>query len=237
MCLIGYGKMGEAIEKELLERSHQICGRITGSNRESLPDYLKEADLAIEFTSPDAAIANIIQCFKQGVPVICGTTGWNKNWDEVEKQAKELNGSLIYASNFSVGVQIFFALNRKLASMMSNQNEFTCSLKEIHHTHKKDAPSGTALSLALDIIENHTAYDQWSLADPLIEKTLHINSERKDPVVGTHIVSYTSNIDQIEIKHEAFSRRGFALGAVIAAEWLYGKQGIFTMKDVLNLED
>lgn len=237
VCLIGYGKMGEAIEKELIGRDHTVSGRINQSNKDILEKCLNNSDVAIEFTNPTAATENLKLCIKHGIPVVCGTTGWLDQWPEIKSQLEEQNGSLIFASNFSVGVQIFFALSRKLSKMMSRQEAYQCEIKEIHHTQKKDAPSGTAVSLAEDIILNHPIYDQWSLESNLPPNILPIFSERIDPVVGTHIIKYTSSIDQIEIKHDAFNRKGFATGAVLAAEWLLGKKGIFTMSDVLGIEE
>lgn len=235
VCLIGYGKMGKAIEEILLRRSHVITGRIDHFSETMLPELLKASDVAIEFTRPESAVDHLKLCFDYGVPVICGTTGWLNQWNEIMEHLALKNASMIYASNFSVGVQLFFALNKKLAGMMSNQPDYHCEIKEIHHTHKKDAPSGTAITLAKDIIQLNSHYKQWSLNTPQAPEDLNILAERAEDVVGTHFVSYTSPIDVIEIKHEAFSRTGFALGAVIAAEWIIGKKGNFTMSEVLGI--
>ncbi len=235
VCLIGYGKMGKAIEEMLLLKSHEISGRIDHANSDMLKEVLVSSDVAIEFTGPEAVVDHLKLCFDLNVPVICGTTGWLEKWDEINEYLQMKKGSMIYASNFSVGVQIFFALNKKLASMMSKQFDYHCELKEIHHIHKKDAPSGTAITLAQDLIKSNSRYQQWKLNENNLESDLKIISERTNSVVGTHVVTYTSPIDQIEIKHEAYSRQGFAQGAVLAAEWIIGKQGMFTMKDVLGI--
>jgi len=236
VCLIGYGKMGRAIEEILMQRSHEISGRIDHSNESQLSEVLKATDVAIEFTKPDVVVNHLKLCFDFNVPVICGTTGWLTQWDELKEYLEQKNASMIYASNFSVGVQLFFALNKKLASLMSKQSDYNCELKEIHHVHKKDAPSGTAITLAQDILQINSRYKQWTLNENNSKDDLSIMSERTDAIVGTHLVSYTSPIDQIEIKHEAYSRHGFALGAVLAAEWLPGKKGVYSMIDVLGIE-
>jgi 4-hydroxy-tetrahydrodipicolinate reductase len=235
VCLIGYGKMGKAIEEILLQRSHEITGQIGNSNRDELIDSLKKSEVAIEFTHPEAAVHNLKLCFEYQVPVVCGTTGWLNHWNEIIDELKQKNGSLLFASNFSIGVQIFFALNKNLAAMMSAHHRYKCNINEIHHTQKKDAPSGTAISLANDILAVHPDYQQWSLNPQNDSNDLGIHSERIETIVGTHVVSYTSPIDQISIKHEAYSREGFASGAVLAAEWLKDKKGLFSMNDVLNL--
>jgi 4-hydroxy-tetrahydrodipicolinate reductase len=235
VCLIGYGKMGKAIEEILLQKSHEISGRIDHANSSQLKEFLAASDVAIEFTGPDAVVEHLKLCFDLNVPVICGTTGWLDKWKDINAYLENKKGSMIYASNFSVGVQLFFALNKKLAGLMSKQFNYQCELKEIHHIHKKDAPSGTAITLAQDLINNNPRYTQWKLNESNIQSDLKIISERTNSVVGTHIVTYTSPIDQIEITHEAFSRQGFAQGAVLAAEWILGKQGMFTMNDVLGI--
>jgi 4-hydroxy-tetrahydrodipicolinate reductase len=236
VCLIGYGKMGRAIEQLLLERSHEISGHVDHQNEDQLPEILKSSDVAIEFTRPDAAVNHLKLCFDWNVPVICGTTGWHAHWKEVQDYLNLKNATMIYASNFSVGVQLFFALNKMLADLMQNHKDYNCSIKEIHHTQKKDAPSGTAISLADDIIKFHPDYDQWTLNENKSPGDLTIIAERIDEVVGTHLITYESEIDRIEIKHEAFNRKGFALGAVLAAEWIIGKKGLFTMNDVLGIK-
>ncbi len=235
VCLIGYGKMGKAIERILIQKSHQIAGRIDQSTYHDLENSLKNSDVAIEFTNPESAVENLKRCFSLQIPVVCGTTGWLQKWNEVTEALNRQNGSLLFASNFSVGVQLFFSLNKKLADMMSSHKEYSCSITEIHHTEKKDAPSGTAITLANDIIFSHPDYLQWSLNQQKAEHDLQITSERIETIVGTHLVNYKSTIDQITIQHEAYSREGFAAGAVLAAEWIQHKKGLFSMNDVLNL--
>ena len=235
ICLIGYGKMGHAIEEQCLLRSHEISGRVRSDNAGELDRLLSDSDVAIEFTKPELAIPHLQACLKRQVPVVCGTTGWLDRWSEIESSFRSGNGSLVYASNFSVGVQLFFALNRKLAKLLSSHPEYECSISEIHHTQKKDAPSGTSITLAEDIIRNHSHYQHWNNSNVREDGILSIHSERRDPVVGTHTVRYQSAIDQIDIEHKAFSRTGFALGAVLAAEFLAGKNGIFSMEDVLQI--
>jgi 4-hydroxy-tetrahydrodipicolinate reductase len=237
ICLIGYGKMGKAIEEILLGRGHEISGKIQHNNEFHLAEILPLSDVAIEFTRPEAAVSHIKICADHKIPVVCGTTGWLEEWKMVTDYITENKSALIFASNFSVGVQIFFELNKKLAVLMNGLTDYQCSLEEIHHTQKKDAPSGTALTLAEDILTISSKYDQWKLKDKFMrtDNELEINSIRTDPAVGTHKISYTSVIDDISIIHTAYNRQGFALGAVLAAEWIKGKQGIYTMRDVLNL--
>ena len=196
-------------------------------------ESLNDADVVIEFSNPEAAFENIKVCLENKIPVICGTTGWLDKKPEIERIAVEQNSAFLYGSNFSLGVNLFFALNEKLAKLMNNVDEYQCQLEEIHHIHKKDAPSGTAISIAEGIIEN-SKYEAWKL-DETKDKELGIFAIRVDEVPGTHSVFYRSEVDEIEIKHTAFNRNGFALGAVIAAEWIVGKQGVFSMKDVLGL--
>jgi 4-hydroxy-tetrahydrodipicolinate reductase len=190
-------------------------------------------DVAIDFSQPSSAYENIKQCLDHNVPIICGTTGWLKDYDKAVALCKEKNGAFIYASNYSLGVNVFFELNAYLAKMMQNLNQYRVSMEEIHHTQKLDAPSGTAITLAEGIIKN-TGYQGWKL-DAAEEGEIPIMAKRIDDVPGTHAITYTSKVDEIEIKHTAHSREGFALGAVVAAEWIIGKKGVFTMKDVLNL--
>lgn len=231
IALLGYGKMGKEIEKIALKRGHEI---VIKADYDSVYN-IKEADIAIDFSVPTAAVENIINCFKNNVPVISGTTGWLNQYPEVVKKCLETNGAFIYASNFSLGVNIFFELNKTLAKMMSQLKQYNVSIEEIHHTQKLDAPSGTAITLAEGIIENSKQED-WKLIDEYPEEnTIPITAKRIENVPGTHNVTYESEVDKIEIKHKAHNRQGFALGAVIAAEWLVGKTGVFTMKDVLNL--
>ncbi len=230
IALVGYGKMGKIIDEISQSRGHEVVARLKETpNRESL----KDADVVIEFSNPEAAFENIKVCLENKIPVICGTTGWLDKKPEIERIAVEQNSAFLYGSNFSLGVNLFFAINEKLAKLMNNVDEYECQLEEIHHIHKKDAPSGTAISIAEGIIEN-SKYEAWKL-DETKDKELGIFAIREDEVPGTHSVFYRSEVDEIEIKHTAFNRNGFALGAVIAAEWIVGKQGVFSMKDVLGL--
>ena len=230
IALVGYGKMGKIIDEISQNRGHEVVARLKETpNRESL----KDADVVIEFSNPEAAFENIKVCLENKIPVICGTTGWLDKKPEIERIAVEQNSAFLYGSNFSLGVNLFFAINEKLAKLMNNVDEYQCQLEEIHHIHKKDAPSGTAISIAEGIIEN-SKYEAWKL-DETKDKELGIFALREDEVPGTHSVFYRSEVDEIEIKHTAFNRNGFALGAVIAAEWIVGKQGVFSMKDVLGL--
>lgn len=230
IALLGYGRMGKAIETIAIERGHEIVLKIDIDN----VDYnLKNVDVAIDFSSPDAAYNHICSCIEHEVPVVSGTTGWLTNYDKVVSFCKKKGGAFIYASNFSIGVNLFFNLNEYLAKMMQKIEGYTVSMEETHHIHKLDAPSGTAISLADQIIKN-SSKKQWSL-ESRTENDIHIHVKREGEIPGTHSVEYASSIDAIEIKHTAFNRTGFALGAVIAAEWLVGKNGVFTMKDVLNM--
>ncbi len=230
IALLGYGKMGKVIEKIALERGHEIVLRKSSSANF---DGLLKADIAIDFSVPTSAVNHISECLNQNIPVISGTTGWLENYTEMAHLCQEKNGSFIYASNFSLGVNIFFELNSYLAKMMKNLSDYKISMEEIHHTQKLDAPSGTAISLANGIIEN-TDYVNWTLENPTANQ-IYIDAKRIENIPGTHSVFYDSKVDQIEIKHTAHSREGFALGSVIAAEWLVGKKGVFTMKDVLGI--
>lgn len=230
IALVGYGKMGKIIDEISQSRGHEVVARL----RETpTAENLNNADVAIEFSNPEVAFENIKTCLENKIPVICGTTGWLKQKAEIEKIALENETPFLYGSNFSLGVNLFFALNEKLAKLMSNVNEYSCQLEEIHHIHKLDAPSGTAISLAEGIISNSN-FEAWKL-DETKDKELGIFAIREDEVPGTHSVFYRSEVDEIEIKHTAFNRNGFALGAVIAAEWIVDKKGIFSMKDVLGL--
>lgn len=232
IALLGYGKMGKVIERIALERGHEIVLKKSSS---ASFDGLKTADVAIDFSVPDSAVCNISECFATNIPVISGTTGWLEQYDEMVALCNKKNGAFIYGSNFSLGVNVFFELNEYLAKIMANLNQYKVSMEEIHHTQKLDAPSGTAISLANGIIKN-SAYQEWTLENPS-ENQIHIEAKRISTVPGTHSVFYDSEVDQIEIKHTAHSREGFALGAVIAAEWLVGKKGVYTMKDVLSLNN
>jgi len=234
IAILGYGKMGKAIEKIALERGHTIVQKLNRG------DTFKPAgvDVAIDFSLPEAAVPNISFCINSGVPIISGTTGWLDQYDEMVALCKEKGGAFLYASNFSVGVNLFFELNKKLASLMNNQLEYQVGLEETHHTQKLDAPSGTAITVAEGVIEN-AQHKTWKLQESDTQKFSNsyvpIRSLREGKVPGTHTVTYTSPIDTIAISHEAHSRQGFAMGAVIAAEWLLGKKGVFSMRDVLNL--
>ncbi|MDP9956615.1 4-hydroxy-tetrahydrodipicolinate reductase [Epilithonimonas hungarica] len=230
IALVGYGKMGKIIDEVAQSRGHEIVARLKET---PTTESLNNADVVIEFSNPEAAFENIKVCLENNIPVICGTTGWLDKKTEIEKVTLENNSAFLYGSNFSLGVNLFFALNEKLAKLMSNVNEYTCQLEEIHHIHKLDAPSGTAISIAEGIIEN-SKYEAWKL-DETKDKELGIFAIREDEVPGTHSVFYRSEVDEIEIKHTAFNRNGFALGAVIASEWIIDKKGIFSMKDVLGL--
>lgn len=229
--------MGKAIEAIAQGRGHEIVHRIDINSSDLLEkDQLSKADVAIEFTTPETAYSNIMKCFDANVPVVCGTTGWLEKLPEVKAQCLEKHQAFLYASNFSIGVNIFFELNRRLAELMAPQSaSYKASMVEIHHTQKKDAPSGTAITLAEQILEKNTSKTGWVNEETNDPAQLGIVSKREDPAPGTHIINYSSPIDDITITHTAHSREGFAAGAVTAAEWIKGKKGIFTMKDVLSL--
>lgn len=229
IAIVGYGKMGKIIAEISESRGHEIVARLTETPTQ---ENLNNADVAIEFSNPEVAFKNIKICLENQIPVICGTTGWLQQKPEIEKIALENNSAFLYGSNFSLGVNLFFALNEKLADLMSRFNEYKVQVEEIHHIHKLDAPSGTAISIAEEIIKNDKRFDAWKL-DETKENQLGIFAIRQDEVPGTHSVFYKSEVDEIEIKHTAFNRNGFALGAVIAAEWILNKKGNFSMKDVL----
>ncbi|MFC4480230.1 4-hydroxy-tetrahydrodipicolinate reductase [Flavobacterium chungangensis] len=231
IALLGYGKMGKVIERIALERGHEIVLRKDEFNTY---DGLSTADVAIDFSVPSAAVSNISASFNANVPVVSGTTGWLEHYDEMIALCNEKKGGFISSSNFSLGVNIFFGLNEYLAKIMKQFDSYKVSMEEIHHIHKLDAPSGTAISLAQGVIQN-SDYASWTM-DEAKKNEIHIEAKRIGEVPGTHTVNYDSAIDSIEIKHTAHNREGFALGAVVAAEWLAGKQGIFSMKDVLNLQ-
>ncbi|MBG7629647.1 MAG: 4-hydroxy-tetrahydrodipicolinate reductase [Bacteroidetes bacterium] len=232
IALLGYGKMGRTIEKIALQKGHEIVLKVD-ENTESFDITL--ADVAIDFSIPSVAYSNISTCLKNNVPVVSGTTGWLDKFEEATNLCKKNKGGFIYASNFSLGVNIFFELNEYLAKMMGNLSQYDISMEEIHHTQKLDAPSGTAISLAEDIIK-HTNKNSWALDVTNNNTEIPIIAKRIPEVPGTHTVEYKSEVDTIEIKHTAHNRGGFALGAVTAAEWLVGKHGVFTMKDVLGLK-
>jgi 4-hydroxy-tetrahydrodipicolinate reductase len=230
IALLGYGRMGKEIEKIALSRGHEIVIR---KDVEDVVD-ITLADVAIDFSVPSSAFNNITDCINNQVPVISGTTGWLDKYEDAVALCKEKDSAFIYASNYSLGVNIFFELNKQLAKMMSSLEDYNISMEEIHHTKKLDAPSGTAITLAEGIIEN-TSKKDWELGEKAAEANIPIVAKRIPEVPGTHTVWYNSEVDSIEIKHTAHNRKGFALGAVVAAEWILGKKGIFSMKDVLNL--
>ena len=231
IALLGYGRMGKTIEQIAIKRGHKIVLTVDKDDT----DYdITKADVAIDFSIPTEAFNNISNCINNNVPVISGTTGWLENYDNAVALCKEKQGAFIYASNYSLGVNIFFELNKTLAKMMSVLKQYNVSMEEIHHTQKLDAPSGTAISLANDIISKHDSFDNWKL-DENGEKTIPITAKRIENVPGTHTVNYESEVDSISIEHVAHNRQGFALGAVIAAEWIADKTGVFTMNDVLNI--
>jgi 4-hydroxy-tetrahydrodipicolinate reductase len=231
IALLGYGKMGKTIEILALQKGHTIISKI---NRDSSIEEILNADLAIEFSIPEVAVSNIKFCLENNIPVVSGTTGWLEHYDEMIKLCESRNGSFIYASNFSVGVNLFFSINEYVSNLMKPWKDYQVSIEEIHHTQKLDAPSGTAISLAEGII-NNSDKTNWKL-NKSEENHINITAKRIDEVKGTHIVSYDSAVDTISIKHEAHSRNGFALGAILAAEWLVDKKGVFTMKDVLKIK-
>ncbi len=230
IALLGYGRMGKSIETIALDRNHNITIKATSST--TTFDF-SETDVAIDFSIPSTAVNNIKKAIEAGVPVISGTTGWLDHYDEVLDYCRANDGTFLYASNFSLGVNIFFEINSRLSQLMASVEGYDTEIEEIHHTQKLDAPSGTAITLAEQIIDN-TRYKGWTLNKPNSDE-LHIEAKRIPEVPGTHEITYNSEIDSISIKHTAHSRQGFALGAVIAAEWIKDKKGIFTMRDVLNI--
>lgn len=236
IALIGYGKMGHAIEDIAVKNGHEIVLTISIENTEDLTlQNLQKADVAIEFTGPESAVFNLNTCFDAGVPVVCGSTGWLDEWENIKHACLKKNGSLLYASNFSIGVNLFFELNSYLSQLMKDYEAYEVKMEEIHHTQKRDAPSGTAITLAEQIMQNIHWKKQWVNEENSNKEQLEILSKRIDPAPGTHKVMYTSAVDDIEIIHTAHNRIGFAGGAVKAAEFLKDKKGIFTMKDVLGL--
>ncbi|WNH09386.1 4-hydroxy-tetrahydrodipicolinate reductase [Thalassobellus suaedae] len=232
IALLGYGRMGQTIEQIAIKRGHNIVLKV---DKDDIDYDITKADVAIDFSIPNVAFNNISNCLNNNVPVISGTTGWLENYDNAVALCKEKKGAFIYASNYSLGVNIFFELNKTLAKMMSTLKQYNVSMEEIHHTKKLDAPSGTAISLANDIIEFNTNFKAWELDSTKEEATIPIVAKRIEDVPGTHTVNYESEVDTITIEHIAHNRQGFALGAVIAAEWIVGKTGVFTMNDVLNI--
>ena len=226
--------MGKALEKVALERGHEVILKITSKNTHEFNfDNLKRVDVAIEFTNPKLAVNNINVCLASNTPVVVGTTGWYDDFEEVSKNVTQSDGTLLYATNFSIGVNIFFNLNKYLAKMMNNYKDYNVQVEETHHTHKLDAPSGTAITLAEGILENLQNKDVWVKGESNHKNQLEVISHRVENVPGTHQIKYSSSIDEIEIKHTAHNRMGFALGAIIAAEYIKDKKGVFTMEDVL----
>ena len=235
ITLIGYGKMGKTIEQIALERGHQISHIIDVSNAKDLHQIKKgDTEVAIEFTQPESAFENVKYCTQNQIPIVCGTTGWLEKRSIIEQICQERESAFFYASNYSIGVNIFFKINQILAKMMNQYPQYNINIEEIHHTEKKDAPSGTAITLAEGIINEVSRKTGWKLNEN-IENQVNITALRQPNVAGTHTVSYQSDIDSIEIKHTAHSRQGFALGAVLAAEWLRDKKGVFGMSDLLGL--
>ncbi|TCJ12001.1 4-hydroxy-tetrahydrodipicolinate reductase [Flaviaesturariibacter flavus] len=235
IALIGYGKMGQLIDRIAQERGHEVLYRIHSDNREEFNEAnLRRADVAIEFTGPESAFDNVRHCLEWGVPVVSGSTGWNERLEEARRICTERGGTFLHASNFSIGVNLFFEVNKHLARLMAAQPQYDVELKEIHHTAKKDAPSGTAVTLAEQVLEALGRKQQWVKETAAGAQDLVIRSERTDPAPGTHHVRYFSPIDDIEIIHTAHSREGFAAGALTAAEFVHNRKGVFTMKDVLG---
>ena len=230
IAVLGYGRMGKEIEKIAISRGHEI---LIKKDIDALID-ITLADVAIDFSEPGSAFNNISDCIKNNVPVISGTTGWLDKYEDAVILCKKEKGAFIYASNFSLGVNIFFELNKQLAKMMRNLEDYRIYMEEIHHTKKLDAPSGTAITLAEGIIEN-SSKENWELGENTSEENIPIVAKRIPDVPGTHAVLYRSEVDSLEIKHTAHSRKGFALGAIVASEWILGKTGVFSMKDVLNI--
>lgn len=236
IALLGYGKMGKTIEKLAQQKGHSIVFKSTKNSSEAMPSgrqgKFEDAEVAIEFSSPDGAVENISKALNAGIPVVSGTTGWLDKFDNMVSLCKERNGSFIYASNFSIGVNLFFTINEYAAQLLAPWKDYAASVEEIHHTEKKDAPSGTAITIAHDILK-YSDKKKWEL-DGDDNDVLPITAKRVKDVKGTHIVTYNSKIDSITLKHEAHSREGFAMGAILAAEFIKDKKGIFTMKDVLS---
>ncbi len=237
MAIIGYGKMGQAIEKTALGRKHHISLIIDNeSDWQAKSNKLQDCDVAIEFTTPETAADNIRRCFEAGVPIVSGTTGWFNDLPDIKNLCLKNEKTLFYASNFSIGVNIFFALNKNLAEMLAEMDGYQPRIIETHHTEKLDAPSGTAITLAKDIIHARASLNKWGDAsEGLPPNVLPVKSYRIENITGTHVVTYNSVIDNLEIKHTAHNRSGFAEGAILAAEWVHNKAGIFTMQDMLNI--
>jgi 4-hydroxy-tetrahydrodipicolinate reductase len=234
ILLLGYGKMGKAIEAIAIKRGHQIVGQIDNLEQRSSFKNFSSVNVAIEFSQPEVAVDNLTFCFDHSIPVVCGTTGWLEHKSLVDAYCLDKKGTLFQASNFSLGVNLFFQLNEYLSKMMDRYPEYTVSVDESHHTQKKDAPSGTAISLAEGILKNLHRKNTWKLGKSSSPEVLSIESFRIDPDPGTHTVRYQSSVDDIEIRHKAYSREGFALGAVLVAEWIKDRKGILNMRDFLG---
>ena len=237
IAIIGYGKMGKTIERIAKERGHEIVSVIDSENLNEFDSpAFASADVAIEFSTPATACDNYVKAFSKGVAVVSGTTGWIDRMEEMKAVCNEKNAAFFYSSNFSIGVNLFFELNKRLAKLMNKFSQYDVSINEIHHIHKLDHPSGTAITLANGILDNLDRKDAWTETEEGDDK-LRIDHQRIGEVPGTHTVCYKSAVDSIKIEHEAFSREGFALGAVIAAEWMCGKKGCYSMEDMLNFKD
>jgi 4-hydroxy-tetrahydrodipicolinate reductase len=235
IVLIGYGKMGKEIERIAIDRGHQIVSKIDIENPDDLVSLTnKEVDVAIEFSNPISAFSNIIKCIEKQIPIVCGTTGWLEKKAEVEKATRSFDSTFFYASNYSIGVNLFFKLNKHLAKLMQPHAGYDIYTNEIHHLEKKDSPSGTAITIAEGIMSQYSTKKKWVNNEIPSADEIAIWSQRESTKPGTHTVKYISKVDQIEVTHEAFSREGFALGAVIAAEWIIGKKGVLGMDDMLN---
>ncbi|MDA3911814.1 MAG: 4-hydroxy-tetrahydrodipicolinate reductase [Bacteroidales bacterium] len=238
VAIIGYGKMGHMIEATCLERGHEIALVVDKANQNDLnSENLSRVDAAIDFSTPDSAFDNIMKCIEANTPIVSGTTGWLNRKSEIENACKANNASFFYASNFSIGVNLLFAINQKLARLMDGFDNYQCEIEETHHIHKLDAPSGTAISLADDIVKNIRRLDKWKLAEntEINRNDLQITAIREGEVTGKHTITYESNVDTISLSHEAKNRKGFALGAVMAAEFSRDKKGIYTMQDMLAI--
>jgi 4-hydroxy-tetrahydrodipicolinate reductase len=238
IAIIGYGKMGRMIESTCLERGHEVALIIDKANQNELnTERLKHIDAAIDFSTPDSAFDNIMTCIEANTPIVSGTTGWLNKKTEVENACKTNNASFFYASNFSIGVNLLFTINQKLAKLMNGFDNYQCKIEETHHIHKLDAPSGTAISLADDILKNIQRLDNWKLNEntEIKQADLPITAIREGEVTGKHTITYDSDVDTISLSHEAKNRKGFALGAVMAAEYLKDKKGIYTMQDMLAI--
>lgn len=235
IALLGYGKMGKTIESIAIERGHEIVLKVTSQNKDYSIEELSKADVAIEFSVPDSVKENIFKCFEANIPIVVGTTAWYNEFESISEMCLTKQQSLFYATNFSIGVNLFFEVNKKLASFMNEHRNYDVSMEEIHHTQKLDSPSGTAITLAEQIIENVERKHSWREDQANLSVEFPIYTKRKPEVPGTHSITWESDIDKIEITHEAKNRKGFAKGAVIAAEWLVDKKGIFTMSNMMKL--